>query len=74
MVSVTICLRLVKDETAYKSGKVTKFANRTYMHFIDGFLNSAKLDDGTLQELCTKYLNQYYDLQFYFLQNAGYIL
>jgi hypothetical protein len=74
MVSVTLSLRLVKDETAYKSGEVIKFANRTYMQFVDGFLNSASLDDGTIQEFCTKYLNQYYDVQFYFLQNAAYVL
>jgi hypothetical protein len=71
MVSVTLCLRLVKDETSYTSGEATKFANRTYMLFVNGFLTSSNLDDGTVQEFCAKYLNRYYDLQFYFLQNAG---
>jgi len=74
MVSLTICLKLIKDETAYKSEDGAKFANRTYLRFIDGFLKSTNLDDGTLQEFCTKYLNQYFDLQFHFLQNAGYML
>lgn len=74
MISVTLCLRLVKDETAEKSGVVPKFANRTYMRFVEGLLRSTQLDEETLQEFCTKYVNRYYDLQFYFLQNAGYTL
>jgi hypothetical protein len=72
MVSVTLCLRLVKDETSYTSGESTKFANRTYMRFVDGFLKSSNLDEATVEDFCAKYLDRYYDLQFYFLQNAGY--
>jgi hypothetical protein len=66
-------MRLVKDETALGSREVTKFANKTYALFVEKILQSKTLDDAVLQELCDKYLNAYYDIQFYFLQDAGYM-
>jgi hypothetical protein len=69
---MTICLRLVKDETACKNGETIKFANRTYALFIDSFLQCANLEEVVRNEFCEKYLNSYYDLQLYFFQNAAY--
>jgi U3 small nucleolar RNA-associated protein 19 len=71
---MTICLRLVKDETACKNGETIKFANRTYALFIDSFLQCANLEEVVRNEFCEKYLNSYYDLQLYFLQHAAYFL
>jgi len=70
---LTLYLRLVKDETVLGSRDVTKFANKTYSLFVEKILQSKTLDDAVLKEVCDKYLNTYYDVQFYFLQDAGYI-
>jgi len=71
LVSLTLSLRLVKDETAHKTGEKIKFSNRNYSQLVDAFLQSEFVDEAVRNEFCDKYLNQYYDLQFYFLQNAG---
>jgi hypothetical protein len=42
------------------------------MQFVDVLLRSEQLDDSVLKEFCDKYLNIYYDLQYYFLLNATY--
>ena len=42
------------------------------MQVVDGLLRSEQLNDGVLKEFCDEYLNQYYDLQYYFLLNATY--
>jgi hypothetical protein len=67
-----LSLQLVKDETSHKTDETIKFSNRTYSQLVDAFLQSEHVDEAVRNELCDKYLNHYYDLQFYFLQNAGY--
>jgi U3 small nucleolar RNA-associated protein 19 len=74
LVSLTLSFRLVKDETCHKTGETIKFSNRTYSQLVDAFLQSELVDDAVRNEMCDKYLNQYYDLQFYFLQHAGKLL
>ena len=49
-----------------------KFSNNTYKQVVDGLLQNEQLDDIVLKEFCDKYLNTYYDLQYYFLLNATY--
>src|SRR6202041_3025680 len=71
MTAVNVALRLVKNETAARKDK---FSNRTYARFIDAFMRSDQPDDDVLKGFCEEYLNRYYDLQFYFLQNAAYVL
>jgi hypothetical protein len=70
MTAVNISLRLVKNETAARKDK---FSNRTYAQFVDAFLRSGQPDDAVLKGFCEEYLNIFYDLQFYFLQNAAYV-
>jgi len=72
LIALTLCLRLVKDETAHNGGETMKFSNRTYTQLVDALLQSEG-DESLQQEFIDKYLNQYYDLQFFFLQNAAYI-
>jgi hypothetical protein len=69
---MTVCLRAVKDETASKDRETTKFANRTYAQLVDSFLQCSQLAEIVQNEFCDKHLNNYYDLQLYFLQNAAY--
>ena len=61
---------MVKDETE-SPDQVKKFSNRTYRRFTDSLLIHPSIDDEVQTEFIEKYLNIYYDLQFYFLQNAG---
>ena len=68
---MTFLLRLVKDETR-KNGDTVKFANRTYTQFVKVILENSQMHEITLTEFRDKYLNEYYDLQFYFLQNTAY--
>jgi hypothetical protein len=72
LTSLTLSLRLIKDETAQKQSGVIKFSNHTYLQVVDALLQNDHLDGAVLKEYSEKYLNIYYDLQYYFLLNAAY--
>ena len=74
MIALTFCLRLVKDETIMNSANAMKFSNSTYLQLTDAILKSETLEESIQNGFCDSYLNKYYDLQFYFLQNAAYFI
>jgi hypothetical protein len=67
-----LVLKLVKDETKWKSGH--KFANRTFSQFVEKLVELSEPEDTLLVIFIEGYLNKYYDLQYYFVLDAGYIL
>ena len=72
LISLSLCLRLVKNETAHKSGETVKFNNQTYVQVVYALLQNDQLDHRVLKEVCDNYLNKYYDLQYYFLLDTAY--
>ena len=70
--SISLSLRLVKDETRYSGEDKVRFANRTYKALVTTYLQCEFVDDVVKKEFLDKYLNTYYDLQYFFLKNTGY--
>jgi|SRR5579862_1829336 len=73
LASISLVLRLVKDETRHSGGDKVKFSNRIYKSFVTAFLQCKAVDDFVKKAFLDEYLNKYYDLQYYFLQNTAYL-
>lgn len=69
--AMTSVLRLVKDET--KGNRAHRFANKTYTQLVEKVVGSPELDKLLVNEFVEKYLNEYYDLQYYFLLDSVYV-
>jgi len=66
--ALTSTLRLVKDET--KANRTHRFANKTYAQLVARVLEISEPDEILVNEFVEKYLNEYYELQYYFLLDA----
>jgi len=66
--AMTSTLGLVRDET--KANRTHRFANRTYTQLVERVLEISEPNELLVNEFVEKYLNEYYDLQYYFLLDA----